>query len=46
MDLKIEMLSRAGVLSSEPFTDSEYDETDGDDFERSIVEQSLVRTPN
>ena len=43
MDLKIEMLSHAGALGSQPLTDDEYEETDEDDFERSIVERSLVR---
>jgi hypothetical protein len=44
MDLKIEMLSRAGALGSQPMSDDDYDETDEDDFERSIVEKSLVCT--
>lgn len=40
MDLKIEMLSRAGALGSQSVTD---DEMDSDDFEASTVEASLVR---
>lgn len=41
MDLKIEMLSHAGALGPRPTSYDDYDETD-DDFERSVVEKSLV----